>query len=118
MQKKSILFVCTGNIIRSPVCQGICDKITGGALRVDSAATSGLHRNETADDRAVRIVKKHGIDISQHRARTIRLDDWILFDYIVAIDKKVYNTLLKIKSEDSKAKLMLYSSEGIPDPYF
>lgn len=118
MQKKSILFVCTGNIIRSPVCQGICDKITGGALRVDSAATSGLHRNETADDRAVRIVKKHGIDISQHRARTIRLDDWILFDYIVAIDKKVYNTLLKIKPEDSKAKLMLYSSEGIPDPYF
>lgn len=116
MQKQSILFVCLGNICRSPVAEALCNNIVDGKLRVSSAAITGHHNNEQADKRAVNILKSHGLDISEHRARQIRYDDWMLFDYIVALDKKVYRSLQRMKPADSKSKVILYGD--IKDPYF
>lgn len=69
-----------------------------------------------ADDRAIDIAKKHGMDMSQHRARQIRYDDWLLYDFVVALDEKVYNSLQKMKPNTSKAEIVLYGN--IKDPYF
>lgn len=89
--------MCLGNICRSPVAEALCNNIVDGKLRVSSAAIAGHHNNE-------------------HRARQIRYDDWMLFDYIVALDKKVYRSLQRMKPAGSKSKVILYGD--IKDPYF
>lgn len=116
MSGKSILFVCTGNICRSPVAAALCSKMAKENLKVSSAAISSHHVNERADDRTLEVVQKHGLDISHHRARQIRADDWMLFDFIVALDKKVYKSLLEMKPNNSKSKVILYAD--IRDPFF
>ncbi|EAY05694.1 low molecular weight phosphotyrosine protein phosphatase, putative [Trichomonas vaginalis G3] len=112
----SVLFVCTGNICRSPVAEVICSKYTKGSIKTDSAGISNHHVNEQADERVFEIVSQHGIDISKHRARQIRADDWMLFDYIVALDQKVYDVLLNMRPNTSISKVVLYGN--IRDPYF
>ncbi|EAY11800.1 low molecular weight phosphotyrosine protein phosphatase, putative [Trichomonas vaginalis G3] len=116
MESKSVLFVCTGNVCRSPVAKVLANKFTNGNIKIDSAAISNHHINEKADDRAVEILAQHGMDLSKHRARQIRADDWMLFDYIVALDKKVYKILLDMKPNTSNSKVILYGN--IRDPYF
>lgn len=116
MQNKSVLFVCTGNVCRSPVAEAIFSKMTDNRIKSDSAAISAHHVNEQADERAIEIVKEHGIDMSQHRVRQIRYDDWLLYDYIVALDKKVYNALKNMKPNTSKTHIVLLGD--IKDPYF
>ncbi|EAY00520.1 low molecular weight phosphotyrosine protein phosphatase, putative [Trichomonas vaginalis G3] len=119
MQNKSVLFVCTGNICRSPACEAICQKLTNGSVMVDSAAISSHHRNESPDERTQAICLKHNVDISQHRARQIRADDWLLFDFVVALDENIYKTLIQMKPINSKAQVLLYAPpHGIHDPYF
>lgn len=116
---KNILFVCTGNICRSPVCEAVCKEKTNGKVNVDSAAISWHHRDEAPDKRTQDICIKNGIDISGHRSRQIRWDDWILNDVIVALDNKIYETLQQMKPANSKAKLVLFSPPfGLHDPYF
>lgn len=116
MPGKSILFVCTGNICRSPVAAVLCSKMAHENLKVSSAAISAHHVNERADERTIEVVQKHGLDISGHRARQIRADDWMLFDYIVALDKKVYNSLLQMKPNNSTSEVILYAD--IRDPFY
>ena len=86
---------------------------------VDSAAISSHHRNESPDERTQAICLKHNVDISQHRARQIRADDWLLFDFVVALDENIYKTLIQMKPINSKAQVLLYAPpHGIHDPYF
>ena len=119
-RSKSILFVCLGNICRSPACEGICKLISDGEVEAHSASTSSWHRNECPDERSQEICQKHGIDISGHRARPIRNDDWEYFDVIAALDPNVYKVLESMKpSDDVKAKLVLFNSpNGVADPYY
>jgi len=118
-QKKSVLFVCLGNICRSPACEGICQLVAKDQIYVASAGTSRWHRNECPDDRSQEICMKHGIDISGHRARQIRADDWKLFDVISALDQTVYETLMSMRPEGAKAKVVLFNPpKGIADPYY
>lgn len=119
VQPQSVLFVCLGNICRSPACQGICEMLVGDSIKVDSAAISFHHRNESPDERTQDICMKHNIDVSSHRSRQIRRDDWMLFDVIAALDKNNFDALKQMQPSDSKAKLVLFSPpDGIHDPYF
>lgn len=118
-KKKSVLFVCLGNICRSPTCEGICRLISNGDVDAQSASTSSWHRNECPDERSQEICQKHGIDISSHRARAIRNDDWEYFDVIAALDQKVLDTLSGMRPQNSTAKLLLFNApNGVSDPYY
>ena len=118
-EKKSILFVCLGNICRSPTCEGICRVVAKDEILVESASTSSYHRNECPDERSQDICMKHGIDISGHRARSLRSDDWQRFDVIAALDENVFQILQGARPADAKAKLVLFNPpNGIADPYY
>ena len=118
-EKKAILFVCLGNICRSPTCEGICRVVARDEILVESASTSSYHRNECPDERSQDICMKHGIDISGHRARSLRSDDWSRFDVIAALDDNVFQILQGARPADAKAKLVLFNPpNGIADPYY
>ena len=111
--------MCLGNICRSPTCEGICRLISNGEVDAQSASTSSWHRNECPDERSQEICQKHGIDISGHRARAIRNDDWEYFDVIAALDQKVLETLSEMRPPNSTAKLLLFNApDGVGDPYY
>lgn len=117
--QKAVLFVCLGNICRSPACEGICRKVANGSLMVDSAATSGYHVGQSPDSRSQAICKQNGIDISTQRARQVCKADWNKFDVIAALDDDILSTLQRQKPANSKAKLVLFNPpNGVDDPYY
>jgi protein-tyrosine phosphatase len=119
MVKKSILFVCLGNICRSPACEGICRNLTRGSLQVDSAGTGGFHIGESPDRRSQRVCKENGVDISGQRARQICRGDWTKFTVIAALDQSVLDDLEAERPENATAKLVLFNApNGIDDPYY
>ena len=86
-----VLFVCTGNICRSPTAEAIFRKKVAEAklddvIFSDSAATSGHHVGETPDVRAQLACRKRGLDIKEHRAREIAPEDFAKFDLILVMD--------------------------------
>jgi protein-tyrosine phosphatase len=117
--KKSVLFVCLGNICRSPACEGICRQVCGDKLTVCSGSTSVVHVNESPDERAIDVCSKHGIDIREHRAKQMTAFDWTRFDVIAALDQNVLNILSRSKPAEAKAKVVLFNApDGIADPYY
>ena len=117
--KMSVLFVCLGNICRSPACEGVCTKVCGDRLIVDSASTSQVHINESPDERAIDICLKHGVDIRGHHAKQMYQSDWNLYDLVVALDSKAEKLLNDSKPEECKARVALFNPpDGIADPYY
>jgi protein-tyrosine phosphatase len=119
---KSILFVCLGNICRSPIAEGVARKlieVCGHEITVDSAGTGNWHVGETPCDNSVRVAHNHGVDISSLRARQVKHKDFKTFDLIVALDQNNYNNLKALGCKNL-VKLGDYGYEGedIPDPYF
>ncbi|MDD6055065.1 MAG: low molecular weight phosphotyrosine protein phosphatase [Helicobacteraceae bacterium] len=120
---KSILFVCLGNICRSPLAEGIAREVAkkrGLEIRVDSAGTSGWHIDEAPDSRSVAVAKKYGIDISELKGRKVNAYSDSEFDLIVAMDGQNYRDLERFNFGD---KLVLMGDFGlngrdIPDPYY
>ena len=87
---KSVLFVCLGNICRSPLAYGIAKNYIEKSsldIVVDSAGTSSFHIGETPCIKSIEIAKDNGVDISKHYARQVCKDDFDKFDLIVALDK-------------------------------
>lgn len=124
MQKvHSILFVCLGNICRSPLAEGIARHLAQKEslnLKIDSAGTSGWHIDEPPCAYSIAIAKKYKIDISQLRGRRVNVYGDDSFDYIVAMDRQNYQDLLSMGFKKEKVKLMGdFGLEGqdIPDPY-
>ena len=88
-RKPSVLFVCTGNICRSPTAEGILRKRVeelGLEVVVDSAGTHGYHVGDAPDPRSIRAAAKRGYDISRLKGRKLSNDDFERFDFVVALD--------------------------------
>lgn len=119
--------VCLGNICRSPLAEGILQsKLDANFFSVDSAGTAAYHIGELPDQRSIAVAKKHGIDISNQKARKFDIKDFIEFDIIYAMDKENYQnicSLAKNKTELQKVKMILDEVKlsqnlSVPDPYY
>jgi protein-tyrosine phosphatase len=118
----SILFVCLGNICRSPIAEGVARKLIeegGHNITVDSAGTGHWHVGETPCKHSVTVAKNHSVDISKLRARQVKKEDFALFDLIVALDQSNYHDLKALGCQNL-VKLGDYGYNGVdvPDPYF
>jgi protein-tyrosine phosphatase len=124
-----ILFVCLGNICRSPIADGVMrNLVTKHKLnwQIDSAGTANYHVGEVPDKRAQKISKKFGVDISDLRGRQFVQSDFDDFDYIFAMDASNYQNILKLarNQEDiNKVELFLNRLEpgmnrGVQDPWY
>ncbi len=125
-----VLFVCLGNICRSPMAEGIFQQMTKAEnlpYDCDSAGTSNYHIGELPDERMRKTARTHEIELT-HRARQISKEDFDKFDYIIAMDKSNYQNILNLKSRVNNAaepKIMLMRSFDqdkadleVPDPYY
>ena len=118
----SILFVCLGNICRSPLAEGIARHISETKslnLKVDSAGTGSWHVGEPPCENSVKVAALHGLDISTLRARQVSVEDLKKFDLIIALDQNNYNDLKKMGAAKLyKLGYFGFNNEDIPDPYF
>jgi protein-tyrosine phosphatase len=121
-----ILYVCMGNICRSPTAEGVLRAMAGNRdLMIDSAGTGGWHVGNPPDPRAVAEAQERGIDISGLRARQVTADDFHNFDHILAMDDSNLAALERMRPEGSNADLRLTLSDApriterdVPDPYY
>lgn len=100
MNQPSVLFVCLGNICRSPLAEAAlrAEAIAAGlAISVDSAGTGGWHAGSPPDPRAIAEAERHGIDISHYRARQVRREDFQHFGHIYALDQQNLRDLKRIE---------------------
>uniref|UniRef100_A0A914EKQ0 Low molecular weight phosphotyrosine protein phosphatase n=1 Tax=Acrobeloides nanus TaxID=290746 RepID=A0A914EKQ0_9BILA len=132
MSKKSVLFICLGNICRSPIAEAVfIDLLKQRGLTdqwiVDSAATAGYHVGKGPDKRAMATLNNHGNNNYVHRVRQITDEDFSKFDYIFGMDDMNISDLNRVARQakgSKKAKIELlgkYDPEGlieIPDPYY
>lgn len=126
----SVLFVCLGNICRSPTAEGVFRALVekeglADRLRIDSAGTAAFHIGEPPDGRSQAAALRRGIDMSCQRARRVRGDDFNRFDYILAMDTINHAELLAAcpPGEEAKVSLLLdfaagVEGKGVPDPYY
>ncbi len=121
---KTILFVCLGNICRSPLAEGIArDYVEKKKLdiEVDSCGTSSWHIGEAPCDNSIKIAAINGIDISSLKARQITKTDLGKFEKIIVLDDKNYKDLIDMgcpSNKLSKLGFYGYNNEDVPDPYF
>lgn len=125
-----VLFVCMGNICRSPTAQGVFEALLKNEglhthIDVDSAGTHAYHVGEPPDPRAIRAAARRGIDISAQSARTVTSADFEEFDYVLAMDRNNHALLLAICPQSHQSKLTLLLEYAphlglseVPDPYY
>lgn len=130
MEKVSILFVCMGNICRSPTAQGIFTAAVEEAglshrVHIDSAGTHAYHVGEPPDPRATRAAAARGIDLSDQRARRVERADFERFDYVLAMDRDNRDALLAMCPAPQRQKVRLFlahadegTEQDVPDPYY
>lgn len=127
-KRATVLFVCLGNICRSPLAEAAFRAEAARAgfdVEVDSAGTGAWHVGEAPDGRAIREAARHGIDISGYRARQVAPSDFTRFTHIVALDRTNLADLRKIAPRGATAALSLVldhvagrAGEGVADPYY
>lgn len=119
---KSILFVCLGNICRSPIAEGVARALIedgGHNIVVDSAGTGSWHVGEAPCKHSVSVARNHDIDISHLRARQVKKADFNTFDVIVALDQSNYRDLKALGCQNLvKLGDFGYNGADVPDPYF
>ncbi len=127
MANTSVLFVCLGNICRSPLAEAALKaeaERLGLDLHADSAGTGDWHAGDPPDARAAAVAQRNGIDISHLRARQVTPDDFHRFDFIVALDENNLSDLQAMAPQGAKAELSLLldhvpgrEGEAVADPY-
>jgi len=119
---KSLLFVCLGNICRSPLAEGIAKKIAQEHnidINVDSAGTGNWHIGEAPCEGSVKVAQMHDIDISHLRAREFTQEDIKKFDLIIVLDEKNMLDVKKMGAKNiEKLGCFAYDCKDVPDPYF
>ena len=124
----SILFVCMGNICRSPMVETVARvelARAGVAAEVASAGTESYHIGEGADPRAVEMAEAHGYPLAQHRARQVRAADFDDFDLVLAMDRVNLRALERHRTRSDAREAALFlrhvgfeGLEEVPDPYY
>jgi protein-tyrosine phosphatase len=117
-----ILFVCTGNICRSPTAEGVLKEMArraGLKIHVESRGTHDYHVGEPPDERAQNHALRRGYDLSEQRARHVSAEDYREFDLIVAMDRGHLRMLERACSPEHRGKLRLFvPGRDVPDPYY
>jgi protein-tyrosine phosphatase len=125
-----ILFVCMGNICRSPTAEGVFRKYLRNhqldtEIEVDSAGTHGYHVGEAPDQRTQRAAASRGYDLSNIRARKVAPQDIEYFDLILAMDRNNLEVLRRLCPKDRQDRLGLFMNfaknfedDEVPDPYY
>lgn len=129
-EKVKVLFVCLGNICRSPTAHGVFEQIVEKAglsekILVDSCGTGQWHIGQPPDDRTQKAALKRGYDLSYLRARRLESEDFQRFDYILPMDQRNLEDVLAMQPDNftGKVQLMLEYGNGndvkeVPDPYY
>lgn len=130
MVRSSVLFVCLGNICRSPTAEGIFRQLAGEAglldrIEIDSAGTAGWHTGKGPDPRSCAMAGRYGIDITGLRARQIRREDFERFRYVIALDRDNLKDIRAMApaGHSASVKLLLdfvpgMEGQPVPDPYY
>jgi len=123
----SILFVCMGNICRSPMAHGVFRRLVAeagleGRVAIDSAGTIDYHAGEPPDRRAIAAAAARGVDIADLRARAVSTEDCSRYDLVLAMDRGNFNRLRKLCNGDGDVRLFLTFApdrreQEVPDPY-
>ncbi|KAB2695870.1 low molecular weight phosphotyrosine protein phosphatase [Brucella intermedia] len=124
----SILFICAGNICRSPLAEGVMGHVLEKRgirhVLVDSAGTNGYHTGEEPDERSISVAARHGLDISGQRCRQLIAGDFSRFDLILGMDRYNMRMIAGRQPANASAHIGLFTeiAEGraveIPDPYY
>lgn len=126
-QRIGVLFVCLGNICRSPIAEGVFlhkinERRVAARFSVDSAGTGGWHAGEPADSRAQAAARRMGVTLVS-RARQVRREDFDRFHYLIAMDQSNIENLLDLGAPSDRTHLLLDFAPGqrmreVPDPYY
>lgn len=130
MEKIKVLFVCMGNICRSPTAEGVFTKLVKDhhletRFAIDSAGTHAYHVGNEPDLRSQSAARERGIDLSTLRARKVNYGDFEEFDFILAMDDENYSILINACPEQHKTKVKYFldyaphlKEREVPDPYY
>ena len=125
-----ILFVCTGNICRSPTAEGVFRHLAHAAghrdtIETDSVGLGGWHVGDPPDRRAIEAAARRGFDLSDLRARQIRVADYAEFDLLLAMDRGHYREMVGRAPRESVDKVRMFmeaargeAAPSVPDPYY
>jgi len=125
-----VLFVCMGNICRSPTAEGVFRKVLETRapellIDIDSAGTHAYHAGEPPDPRARRAAAERGVDLSGQRARKVVLEDFARFDLLLAMDELNQASLTDLSPSEHHQRIRLFlefapqlSRSDVPDPYY
>lgn len=128
--KVKVLFVCMGNICRSPTAEGVFRNMIqqdghDSWISTDSAGTHAYHIGNEPDHRTQQTARNRGIDLSDLRARKVAKNDFIEFDYVLAMDNDNYQILENLCPDGHEERLRLfldfskeYAEKEVPDPYY
>lgn len=126
----SVLFVCMGNICRSPTAEGMFRKVAEeagltGSIHIESAGTHGYHVGSSPDRRAQLAAGRRGIALSGLRARRVSDEDFAAFDLILAMDRENLGELRRRAPAEHRHKVQLFleyaevsEPDEVPDPYY
>ncbi|MFC7367624.1 MULTISPECIES: low molecular weight protein-tyrosine-phosphatase [Vreelandella] len=126
---KRVLFVCLGNICRSPTAEGVFQRAVeqaglGSHVSIDSCGVAGWHVGKPPDQRSQAAALQRGVDISHLRARQLSASDFLAFDYVLAMDRDNLHAMRALQPAESQAHVGLFLAfagmpeTDVPDPYY